>query len=572
MVRLAVIEELELPSRLVRLRSQTARERRSKSQPIHSPIHIDSDDEYDPTAEHISRMDALGFYNVSSESDGCSSKTRSFRSSVHSTTSSMASSSTASSNEEQEVLTAEAAWDHVAILPDELPFAAGDIINVIDCTSHSDLWFGGCRDRTGWFSSSHVRLLERNTSNRNSFAGDFPQPMRYLRAKIIQELMSTERDYVTLLQNLVQGFLEQTRRRTEMFPPSRIQRIFGNLEAICTLHCKFLRELEMTLDPKIPENSCIGNVFLQNVLDAFNFQLLKFKLSYEVVNETRRSSFSIYSEYCNNRPVSCTELAFLEEQPHYHQFFEACRLLRGMPKLTLEGFLLTPVQRICRYPLQLAELLKATPSSHNDREPVQAAACAMKNVAALINEKKRRLEGLQKIALWQKNVDGWRGPDLVESNSHLIYNGEVTCRCVIVGNTVWQKDVQLFLFDQCLVICKKDLIKKNHYIFRDRVPMALATFVDCKDGKDPSLNITLKNAWKLVLTGKEFYFSCRDRETKKRWTENFRRRIVSCPPTSEERRLVRDTLSRTYQGKTESSCIISDSKSNGRFSRKKNRK
>lgn len=32
----------------------------------------------------------------------------------------------------------------------------------------------------------------------------------------------------------------------------------------------------------------------------------------------------------------------------------------------------------------------------------------MKNIAAMINEKKRRLEGLQKIALWQKNVDGWR--------------------------------------------------------------------------------------------------------------------------------------------------------------------
>ncbi|VDM29823.1 unnamed protein product [Toxocara canis] len=79
-----------------------------------------------------------------------------------------------------------------------------------------------------------------------------------------------------------------------------------------------------------------------------------------------------------------------------------------MPKLSLEGFLLTPVQRICRYPLQLTELLKATPVSHLDREPVQAAATAMKSVAASINEKKRRLESLQKIALWQRNVEGWR--------------------------------------------------------------------------------------------------------------------------------------------------------------------
>jgi hypothetical protein len=33
---------------------------------------------------------------------------------------------------------------------------------------------------------------------------DFPEPMRKLRRKVIEELMETERDYVTLLQNLCQ--------------------------------------------------------------------------------------------------------------------------------------------------------------------------------------------------------------------------------------------------------------------------------------------------------------------------------------------------------------------------------
>lgn len=38
---------------------------------------------------------------------------------------------------------------------------------------------------------------------RASTSDDFPQPMRILRAKVIEELMSTERDYVDLLKNLV---------------------------------------------------------------------------------------------------------------------------------------------------------------------------------------------------------------------------------------------------------------------------------------------------------------------------------------------------------------------------------
>lgn len=34
--------------------------------------------------------------------------------------------------------------------------------------------------------------------------------------------------------------------------------------------------------------------------------------------------------------------------------------MRGLIEIPLDGYLLTPVQRICKYPLQLAELLKYT--------------------------------------------------------------------------------------------------------------------------------------------------------------------------------------------------------------------
>ncbi|VDN23410.1 unnamed protein product [Gongylonema pulchrum] len=176
-----------------------------------------------------------------------------------------------------------------------------------------------------------------------------------------------------------------------------------------------------------------------------------------------------------------------------------------MPKLPLEGFLLTPVQRICRYPLQLSELLKATPQTHCDREPVQAAASAMKSVAAQINEKKRRLEGLQKIALWQMNVEGWRS----------------------------------------LVLCKKDLIKRNFYLFRDQISLNLATFLDCDDGKDSSTGLNLKNSWKLLMIGKEMIFTCKDRVAKQSWVEHLRRPFNYSPATPEERRLVRETVCRT---------------------------
>lgn len=58
--------------------------------------------------------------------------------------------------------------------------------------------------------------------------------------------------------------------------------------------------------------------------------------------------------------MATATLQELYQHNSYSKFFEACRLMRGLIEIPLDGYLLTPVQRICKYPLQLAELLKYT--------------------------------------------------------------------------------------------------------------------------------------------------------------------------------------------------------------------
>lgn len=58
------------------------------------------------------------------------------------------------------------------------------------------------------------------------------------------------------------------------------------------------------------------------------------------------------------------ELSKLMKDGRYQHFFEACRLLQQMIDIAIDGYLLTPVQKICKYPLQLAELLKYTVQEH----------------------------------------------------------------------------------------------------------------------------------------------------------------------------------------------------------------
>uniref|UniRef100_A0A913HAD0 DH domain-containing protein n=1 Tax=Strongyloides stercoralis TaxID=6248 RepID=A0A913HAD0_STRER len=494
-------------SNVMRSQTQKIRERRSRSQPLFQQnvkaYESDEEDNNNLLTSHVSRA-----IRHSIDSEGYGSGTN----------------STVSSGivDESYLMQAEAVWDHIATQPEELPFNVGDLITVLDCNptlpEFNGFWYGVSHNRTGWFPSSYVRVKNGTESLKFIDCGgeqdDFPQTMRYQRRKIIEELLKTEKDYVKLLQNIVFGFLDQCRRRSEMFSKERVLKIFGNIEQICLLHCKLLKDLEGCIDNKQPENSCISKAFLRNC-----------------------RNFTIYSEYCNNRPVSCAELVSLEQNKQYHQFFEACRLLRGMCNLPLEGFLLTPVQRICRYPLQLLELIKSTPNSHPDNENLEKAHKTMRAVASHINDSQRRIDGIQKIIMWQRNVIGFRGPDLIENNQKMMKSGELQCRAVHKNSIQWNKSVNVFMFDQSIVICKKDVLKKGALIFKERMSMQNIIVQDLPDGKDNILGCNLKNAFKISSPNREYYFNCPDGETKKLWLEAIHSRPDPMPPSNTERRL-----------------------------------
>ena len=77
---------------------------------------------------------------------------------------------------------------------------------VLDSSSQSGLWYGSCGDSQGWFPASHVRLLSSSQPSRptstNAVAEWEPQ-QRQRRARVVEELMHTERDYVRLLEDIV---------------------------------------------------------------------------------------------------------------------------------------------------------------------------------------------------------------------------------------------------------------------------------------------------------------------------------------------------------------------------------
>ena len=60
------------------------------------------------------------------------------------------------------------------------------------------------------------------------------------------------------------------------------------------------------------------------------------------------------------------------------------------------SILIKPVQRILKYPLILNELLKCTEEEHEDKPDLKEAVALMSDVAAFINETKRRKDIVEK--------------------------------------------------------------------------------------------------------------------------------------------------------------------------------
>ncbi|XP_072433443.1 spermatogenesis-associated protein 13-like isoform X4 [Chiloscyllium punctatum] len=404
---------------------------------------------------------------------------------------------------------AEALWDHVTMDDQELGFKAGEVIRVLDA-SNKEWWWGMIEEKEAWFPASFVRLRVNQEDAAAECTGKFAdeqlnascskhllknaENQRQMRTNVIQEIMNTERVYIKHLKDICEGYIRQCRKHTGMFAEAQLSIIFGNIEDIYKFQRRFLKDLEKLFNKDEPHLSEIGSCFLQH-----------------------QEGFGIYSEYCNNHPSACVELANLMKQSKYRHFFEACRLLQQMIDIAIDGFLLTPVQKICKYPLQLAELLKYTNPDHSDYENIRAAYEAMKNVAHLINERKRRLESIDKIAQWQVSIVNWEGQDVLTRSSELIHSGElmkISCQGKSQQRT-------FFLFDHQLFFCKKDLLRRDMLYYKGRINMDEVKVLDIEDGKDKDFNVNVKNAFKLRNNAMEevYLFCAKKPEDKQKWLQ-----------------------------------------------------
>jgi hypothetical protein len=123
----------------------------------------------------------------------------------------------------------------------------------------------------------------------------------------------------------------------------------------------------------------------------------------------------VYVGYCSRQYEALEVLKLLRKRPSVTALLERIRSTqKACHSLEIEAFLIKPMQRICRYPLLLKELLKYTPPNHGDRLDLESAVSQIEDLIRSINETKRQLE---ESTLLQSQITGNDDPTVRHSSS-----------------------------------------------------------------------------------------------------------------------------------------------------------
>uniref|UniRef100_A0A9J7XBV5 Pleckstrin homology and RhoGEF domain containing G4B n=1 Tax=Cyprinus carpio carpio TaxID=630221 RepID=A0A9J7XBV5_CYPCA len=144
---------------------------------------------------------------------------------------------------------------------------------------------------------------------------------------IMDEMISTEREYVRSLGYIIQHYFPEM-ERLDLPQDLRGKRscIFGNLEKLCDFHSQyFLTDLESCAHSPLSISSC----FLKH-----------------------EEQFGMYALYSKNKPRSDALLT-----SHGNSFFKNKQVELG-DKMDLASYLLKPIQRMSKYALLLKDLIK----------------------------------------------------------------------------------------------------------------------------------------------------------------------------------------------------------------------
>lgn len=217
------------------------------------------------------------------------------------------------------------------------------------------------------------------------------------RSKVFRELIQTERKYLSDLELLMKYRDELL--NAELIANEQLHVLFPNLNDIVDFHRRLLNGLECNIN--VPTKyQRIGSVFLHASNGPFK--------SYEPWTIGQISAIELINRESANLKKSSSLID---------------------PGFELQSYIIKPIQRLCKYPLLLKELIKAYGDSTDSPyyNELSMAHVAMKDVANQVNEAQRRAENVGFLQNLVERVKNWRGFNLRDQGD-LLYHSVVAVK------------------------------------------------------------------------------------------------------------------------------------------------
>ncbi|KAF2078095.1 hypothetical protein CYY_000566 [Polysphondylium violaceum] len=294
-----------------------------------------------------------------------------------------------------------------------------------------------------------------------------------------EETLSTERTYVKQLSVVYENFIEPFKKNPKQFGISQedVMNIFSCLEVILTGHksnlLKAIEERYLIWDQK-PQ---LGDIFSNNT-----------------------SFIKLYKHYVNNFDKSMATLKQCKEKsPEFKQYMTSLDYTEKMSGLSLESFLILPIQRLPRYVLLLQDLLKYTNTGHEDFNQLCEALGTIKDLTESINFKKKEEDNnmkLQQISDQIKNLP----PHTMASRRSFIEEGPILMK---------KEKYYIFLFSDAIILTKPGKEKKK---FKSVINLQTS-----------SLNTTDEvGVLKLMSREGTYKFQVENQKDREHWIKNFK--------------------------------------------------
>jgi hypothetical protein len=250
------------------------------------------------------------------------------------------------------------------------------------------------------------------------------------RLNVFKEVLSTEREYVNSLQLVIDIYLKPIRDNkavvpnmppgTSLLTSEEIQSMFANIEEVWQVSNTLVTAFEEVNRNIIREPQSEHFILLAEAFVGNQEKLLR-----------------AYTPYVGNHQVAFTTYQILLADPT-RPFFAAFVKVRGKTKargtrggseqgvkffffplqlaernpkckfMDLLGFLIKPVQRICKYPLLFKEMAKNSRTTDMEYESLLKAQRAAEAITNDVNELKRLSENMSQLIQLQSTILGCR--------------------------------------------------------------------------------------------------------------------------------------------------------------------